>query len=203
LPFLALSTNNAIRYLLTDLVFVALAAVVVVLLRRWARTRSPLPALSAAALVFLLFLCVIWHLPVPLEERNAMFPAAACLRASSMDMGQLLAALLHPPAGWEQDVAVLTTPRVRVNQENHWGLGIGIQEIDGHRRIWHWGINYPGYYSLILGDPASGDGLVVLMNGGPTLITPEGARYSALEMARELSARVLPGPHGAYWHGVQ
>ena len=84
-----------------------------------------------------------------------------------------------------------------------WMSVFTLQEIGGKTVIWHWGVNYPGYQSLMLGVPESGDGLVVLMNGGPMLITRLGPRYSALELARELAARVLPGPHGSYWHGVQ
>jgi hypothetical protein len=118
-------------------------------------------------------------------------------------MGRLLAALVDPPVGWEREINELTTPRIRVNDETSWGLGIGIQQIGGTKVIWHWGVNYPGYQSLMLGLPETGDGLVVLMNGGPMMITPEGPRFSGLELARELAARVLPGPHCAYWHGVQ
>ena len=71
------------------------------------------------------------------------------------------------------------------------------------RVIWHWGVNFPGYQSLMLGSPDTGDGVVILMNGGPIMFAPGGTRYPGLELARELAVRVLPGPHGSYWHGVQ
>jgi len=202
-PFLLMSMGNAIRFAVVDLLFVIALVLLVGTIRKWWHTRSIGLAISSAILMLALVIPVFWHVPVPLEERAAMFPAAAGLRASARDMGRLLAALVNPPEGWEEDIQEVTKPRVRADDENRWGLGIGIQELQGKTVIWHWGVNYPGYQSLMLGIPESGDGLVVLMNGGPMTITLDGPRFSGLELARELAARVLPGPHGAYWHGVQ
>lgn len=203
LLFSMVSFGNAIRYLVADLSFLVAIFIAMTTTRRWRRKRSI--AAGAISLVLLagIIFAVLTHAPIPLQERSPGFPAAAGLRASAHDMGQLLAMLVSPPGGWEDDIAELTTPRVRVNAENNWGLGIGVQEIDGNRKIWHWGINYPGYQSLMLGDPATRSGLVILMNGGSLLISSSGPRWSGLELARELAGRLLPGPHGAYWHGVQ
>jgi len=141
--------------------------------------------------------------PMPMEYRPPGFPATAGLRASVTDMGQLLATLLATPQEWSDEVAMLSTPLVSVNDENSWGPGIGIQKIGDEVTIWHWGVNYPGYQALMLGRPATGDGVVVLINGAPFTITPGRPRYAGLELAREVAIRVLPGPHGAYWQGIQ
>jgi CubicO group peptidase (beta-lactamase class C family) len=203
LPFMLAPVGNALRFVLIDLVFTAAVVGSIILFRRW-RVRDSMMALAISVLLAIsVAASIFWRIPVPLQERTARFPASAGLRASAEDMGRLLAGLLKPPQGWEQEVSMLTTPRVRVNEENSWGLGIGIQQIGGSKIIWHWGVNYPGYQSLMLGSPDSGDGLVVLMNGGPMMITMEGPRFSGLELARELAGRVLPGHHGAYWHAVQ
>lgn len=202
-PFWLMSMGNAIRFALVDGVFLILIISLVAVTRKWLQTRTIVSAVTSLLLLVLLVVALVWRIPVPMEERTAGFPAAAGLRASARDMGQLLAALVDPPVGWKQEINELTTPRIRVNDETSWGLGIGIQQIGGTKVIWHWGVNYPGYQSLMLGLPETGDGLVVLMNGGPMMITLEGPRFSGLELARELAARVLPGPHGAYWHGVQ
>jgi CubicO group peptidase (beta-lactamase class C family) len=203
IPFMLLAFDNALRFLLVDLLYLLAILVWIFLVRRWRDRRSMVFALGAAVLLLALVLALVWRIPVPMEQRSARFPAAAGLRASARDMGVLLAALLSPPPAWRQEVEQLTTARVRVNSENSWGLGIGIQEIGAAKMIWHWGVNYPGYQSLMLGSPYSGDGLVVLMNGGPMVITAEGPRYSGLELARELAIRILPGQHGAYWQGIQ
>jgi hypothetical protein len=202
-PFLLLSNGNAIRYAIVDGAFLILVIALVGGIRNWLQSGSLLPAMVTIVAGLALVIGLSWRIPIPLEERTSGFPAAAGLRASATDMGQLLTALVNPPAGWERSIAELTTPRIQVNDENSWGLGIGIQQIAGTKVIWHWGVNYPGYQSLMLGLPESGDGLVVLMNGGPIITTPEGPRFSGLELARELAARVLPGPHGSYWYGVQ
>ncbi len=203
LMFYLVSFGNAVRYALVDVLFIAALFALVMAIRKWRLTQRVGFAVSSVFLIVIIALSVLWHTPVPLKERGVGHPAAAGFRASAQDMGQLLTALVNPPAGWEADIGELTTPRVRVNDENQWGLGIGIQEIDGNRMIWHWGINYPGYQSLMLGNPETGDGLVILMNGGTLLFAPGGGRWSGLEIARELAGRMMPGPHGAYWHGIQ
>jgi CubicO group peptidase (beta-lactamase class C family) len=203
LPFMLVGTGNALRIVAVDLLFIAATVALITSIRRWAESHAMLPFTFATALAAMLAFALFWHMPVPLEERTVGHPAAAGLRASARDMGQLLAALVDPPRDWRVDVDELTRPRIRVNDENQWGLGIGIQELGDRTTIWHWGVNYPGYQSLMLGVPAENSGVVILMNGSPMMISPEGQRFSGLEFARELAARVLPGPHGAYWHGVQ
>ncbi|WP_250061427.1 serine hydrolase domain-containing protein [Stenotrophomonas mori] len=44
-----------------------------------------------------------------------------------------------------------------------WGLGVGLQDVDGRQMVWHWGDN-PGFKALFMLDPASGESLVLLTN---------------------------------------
>lgn len=44
-----------------------------------------------------------------------------------------------------------------------WGLGVGLQDAEGRRLVWHWGDN-PGFKAFFALDPASGESLVLLTN---------------------------------------
>jgi CubicO group peptidase (beta-lactamase class C family) len=202
-PFLFGTGDRVLRFLAVNLAFLLALIVITLGYQRWRAHQSLPAALVAAILTLIVGAAVVLRTPMPLKENVARFPAAAGLRASAGALGELLAVLVAPPPAWQADVREMTRPRIRVNAENQWGLGIGIQEIDGATSLWHWGINFPGYQSLLIGRPATRDGVVILMNGGPMSATLSGQRYAGLELARELAARILPGPHGAYWHGVQ
>jgi CubicO group peptidase (beta-lactamase class C family) len=204
LPFLLLSSGNASRFLVVNLALATLLALIAWSWRRAIRLRyRPSGVLLTVFAVAILAWTAFRQPPMPLEHRAPDFPATAGLRASVTDMGRMLAALLSPPPELRDEVAMLTEPRVSVNEENSWGPGIGIQQIGEELTIWHWGINFPGYQALMLGRPATGDGVVVLVNGGSLTMTMGSPRYSGLELAREVAARVLPGAHGAYWQGIQ
>jgi CubicO group peptidase (beta-lactamase class C family) len=203
-PFFLFRSGNSLRMMLVNIGLVALLATIAwswrqAIFNRYRADRMLITSLAVAIFALITF----WRPPMPVEDRNPSFPATAGFRASVVDMGQLLVALLSPPPEWQDEIAMLTTPLVRANDENSWGPGIGIQQIDGETTIWHWGINFPGYQALMLGRPATGDGVVLLANGGPMIFAPGGARYAGLELEREVAARLMPGAHGAYWHGLQ
>lgn len=117
-------------------------------------------------------------------------------RASAVDMGKLLATILSPPPEWRDEVAMLTTPLVKANGENAWGAGIGIQQIDNETTLLHWGVNFPGYQALMLGRPATGDGIVILSNGGPMMFSSGGMRGITPACATPTNSpeRVHPNP---------
>lgn len=50
-----------------------------------------------------------------------------------------------------------------------WGLGLGIQHIDGRKLVWHWGDN-PGYKAFFMLSPDIGDSVLLLTNSqnGPS-----------------------------------
>jgi CubicO group peptidase (beta-lactamase class C family) len=74
-------------------------------------------------------------------------------------------------------------PQARIDDELAWGLGWGIEECDGAQAVWQWG-NDPGYKNFVIGQPADGQGVVVLTNGDRGAL-----------VYRELVRRLLPGPH--------
>ena len=77
----------------------------------------------------------------------------------------------------------LFEPQIRIDDELAWGLGWGLEEGGAGRTVWQWG-NNPGYKNVVLGQPAGGQGVVVLTNGDRGALV-----YGALV------ARLLPGPH--------
>ena len=44
-----------------------------------------------------------------------------------------------------------------------WGLGVGLQDAEGRRLVWHWGDN-PGFKAFFALDPSGGESLVLLTN---------------------------------------
>jgi CubicO group peptidase (beta-lactamase class C family) len=198
-PFALLGAENAWRNVAADLVLVALFGLGTAGWRRWRGARG---ALVAGVVALTVAATLLLHLPMPLAERAARFPAAAGLRTNAHDLGRLAAVFAAPPRDWQREVALITSPQIRLDESNAWGLGIGIQTIGGSTTLWHWGVNFPGYQSWLLARPATRDGLVVLMDGGSMSVIGGRNRYSGLELARELAVRILPGPHGGYWSAV-
>ena len=45
----------------------------------------------------------------------------------------------------------MLSPQVKVSERVDWGLGIGLQPGESTQAVWHWGVNYPGYQSLMRG----------------------------------------------------
>lgn len=161
-----------------------------------ARTRARAAAVALAVAAFAL-LATRPALPVPAApaDRPLSLVAAGGLWASAPDLARFLAELLAPHHLDPALVAELRRPQVRVSDHLSWGLGIGIQHAEtpgAPDALWHWGFN-PGFYSLMVGLPSNGDGVVVLANGGEA---------AALELAREIAARALGGEHRGYWSEV-
>ena len=51
-----------------------------------------------------------------------------------------------------------------------WGLGVGIQVVNGRKLIWHWGDN-PGFKALFMLAPDTGESLVLFTNSENGLST--------------------------------
>lgn len=87
--------------------------------------------------------------------------AAASLLTTTADMGRFLTYLLGPG----RDVArEMTTPQVRRNAAIEWGLGLGIERIEGRPVGWQWGDN-PGFKNFFAVDPVGGSGVAIFTNG--------------------------------------
>jgi CubicO group peptidase (beta-lactamase class C family) len=86
--------------------------------------------------------------------------AAASLATSARDYGTFVRHLLTDGA---PVLRRMMEPRVRINEALQWGLGIGLEEIDGRTLFWHWGDN-PGFKNFVVGDPGSGRATIVFTN---------------------------------------
>jgi CubicO group peptidase (beta-lactamase class C family) len=58
----------------------------------------------------------------------------------------------------------MQTPVSHVNSALSWGLGIGIEQVDGQSYLWQWGDN-GGWKNFILAHPPTRTGIVVFTNG--------------------------------------
>jgi CubicO group peptidase (beta-lactamase class C family) len=58
----------------------------------------------------------------------------------------------------------MQTPVSHVNSALSWGLGIGVEQVDGQSYLWQWGDN-GGWKNFILAHPPTRTGIVVFTNG--------------------------------------
>lgn len=139
--------------------------------------------------------------PVPLQQRKALFLPAAGLKTTAEDYARFLIQWMqkcNDDALFQQ----MMSSQADVNAHYEWGLGMGIQK-GKEQRIWHWGVNFPGYQSLFIASPQRKEAVVVLMNGGPMYFTPGNFRFGGLELARDLINKVMGGVHHGYWQEIQ
>jgi CubicO group peptidase (beta-lactamase class C family) len=101
--------------------------------------------------------------PVPKEPATPP-NAAYSLRASASDLATLLIEISDPQLLDPDLGAQMCIPQARVNADNSWGLGIGIQHSPSGDSLWHTGDN-PDFNSLMVIYPDQGLGVVVLTNG--------------------------------------
>jgi CubicO group peptidase (beta-lactamase class C family) len=101
--------------------------------------------------------------PVP-KEPGTPPNAAYSLRASASDLATLLIEISDPQLLDPDLGAQMCIPQARVNADNSWGLGIGIQHSPSGDSLWHTGDN-PDFNSLMVIYPDQGLGVVVLTNG--------------------------------------
>jgi CubicO group peptidase (beta-lactamase class C family) len=90
---------------------------------------------------------------------------AASLMTTADDLGRFYAHLLGDAEG-RRALEAMTAPQVRINEALQWGLGVGLEAVNGApTRFWQWGDN-TGFKHFLLGDrTGGGQALVVLTNG--------------------------------------
>jgi CubicO group peptidase (beta-lactamase class C family) len=76
---------------------------------------------------------------------------------------------------------MIQEPQIRINEDNSWGLGMGIQHSSEGDSVWHWGAN-TGFRSLMVIYPQHDIGVVVLTNSN-----------DGLELARDIAHIALGG----------
>ncbi len=88
---------------------------------------------------------------------NNMVPnAAASMVTTAPDYARFLAAAVRNPD--------IHKEQIRIRLLLGWGLGWGIERMDGREYVWQWGDN-GGYKNFVVAEPASGDAVFVFTNG--------------------------------------
>ena len=189
---------NFPQILLTNLVLLAAAALLFLAFRATSGTAIRIGAVLGAGMLAGVMLI---QPSLPLQERRASFLPAAGLRTTASDYARFLTEIMQPTHLSADLATQMLTPHAEVNADQDWGLGLSVQRGE-HPVIWHWGVNFPGYQAFAMAWPDSGDGMVVLMNGGSMAFSLGGMRYGGLELAREAVIAVQGGEHSGYWHNA-
>ncbi len=122
--------------------------------------------------------------------------AAASLHTTAGDYARFVSALLKGKGLEPSTAKQMLTPQIRVDPEDEtalaWGLGIGLEVVDGKKAFWHWGDN--GWNrAFVIADAESGDGFVMFANG-----------TNGLSFLREILSIGLPGRHPSEaWLGYE
>jgi CubicO group peptidase (beta-lactamase class C family) len=58
----------------------------------------------------------------------------------------------------------MLSPQTKINDALSWGIGIGLEQLNGRILFWHWGDNGT-YKAFMMGDPSRRSGVVVFTNG--------------------------------------
>lgn len=102
----------------------------------------------------------------PVLPNNLVPNAAASLMTSARDYGTFVRWLFGagPVAGGRPLLDRMLTQRVTINDALGWGLGVGLERLDGRQYFWHWGDN-PGFKNFVIADPAARSAMVMFTNG--------------------------------------
>jgi D-alanyl-D-alanine carboxypeptidase len=132
--------------------------------------------------------------PAPWLETNT---ADGCLVASAAELATYLRMLLNRgvvPAGpllSEESFALLTAPHTAFAEGEEYGYGLAVGEKEGRQRIGHGG-GMVGYISTMLGDPATGVGVIVFKNAMQS--TAAIAEFALQTVVNALAGKPLPEP---------
>jgi CubicO group peptidase (beta-lactamase class C family) len=101
----------------------------------------------------------------PIPRLPAGSPNAAySLRTTASDLAKLLLELTSPGHLDPTLMAEMTLPQIQMDEEQAWGLGIGILHNPQGTFLWHDG-NNPDVHSLMIIDQNQRNGVVLLTNG--------------------------------------
>jgi CubicO group peptidase (beta-lactamase class C family) len=90
--------------------------------------------------------------------------AAASLMTTANDYSLFLRHVLGSTGNVDLRLRQMLVSQVAINESLAWGLGIGLEHLDGRDYFWHWGDN-PGFKNFVIGDAAAGWSMVVFSNG--------------------------------------
>jgi CubicO group peptidase (beta-lactamase class C family) len=152
---------------------------------KWQQPRRH--AALVAVWSFICALALLWlsaslNSPIPRSPGGAA-KAFASLRTTAPDLAKFLLELTSPQHLDPTLMAEMTSPQVKVADDESWGLGISIQQTPQGNLLWHDG-NNADFHAWMGIDPATGNGVVVLSNSqyGVPLVR-EIANYALERMA--------------------
>jgi CubicO group peptidase (beta-lactamase class C family) len=93
--------------------------------------------------------------------------AAASMLTTASDFAIFLRHLVTARRGGGAPAAIvdqMMSPQIRCNEAVQWGLGVGVEELDGRRLAWQWGDN-PGFKNIYFADPQRMTAMAVFTNG--------------------------------------
>jgi CubicO group peptidase (beta-lactamase class C family) len=85
---------------------------------------------------------------------------AASLLTTAHDYAQFMLRLLNLK---DELASQMLTPQHQLNRVLSWGLGVGLEQVNGENCFWHWGDN-DTFKNFMFGNPGTGNGLVVFTN---------------------------------------
>jgi CubicO group peptidase (beta-lactamase class C family) len=89
--------------------------------------------------------------------------AAATLHTTAPDFGRFLVAVLNGTGLSDSLAGAMLSPQIEVDSGVTWGLGIGLQDNEAGRALWHWGDNQ-NYKAYTLASRDHGVGVVWFTN---------------------------------------
>jgi CubicO group peptidase (beta-lactamase class C family) len=117
----------------------------------------------AVGAIGLLWVSCLLSVPVP-KGPSVPPNAAYSLRASAGDLANFLIEFGDPQYLDGKLMAEMRSPQVQVNEDNSWGLGLGIQHSAGGNSLWHGGDNRDFHSQMVI-YPDQEFGMVILTNG--------------------------------------
>jgi len=111
---------------------------------------------------------------------------ASSLHTTSCDYTRFLAAVLQGPGLREDLRRQMLTEQTVVSPGVGWGLGLGLENVEGREYLWHWGDNM-NFKCFFLVDRQARSGFVYFANG-----------YFGLSLAQEFARRIFGNSHPAF-----
>jgi CubicO group peptidase (beta-lactamase class C family) len=153
---------------------------------RWTTRSRKVALVSGSALCGLLvFVLAANALSGPVPKGPPSTPGAAySLKTTAGDLARFMIELADPEHLEGGTAAEVSTPQCRTSPTNSWGLGIGIYHAPEGDWLWHSGDNQD-FHSLMVMQPKTGSGVVVLANGqaAPPVVLDVARRAMGVDFA--------------------
>jgi CubicO group peptidase (beta-lactamase class C family) len=150
------------KILIPFLVFIVIGFGILFLMRK---TKKLFYLIFPLYTVFIIILCLslFSSLPVTNDIIKREANCAYSFKTTSYDMSLFLNELLDCYNNDCNNIRKMFAPIVTIDENNSWGLGIGIERIGNNITYWHSGIN-PGFQSLFVIIPEQNSYVIILTN---------------------------------------